>query len=44
MTHPLLRAGAIVTNTLFMLGAPFLLGGLKHHVHEFNAAGARLSG
>jgi Ca2+:H+ antiporter len=25
-------AGAIVTNTLFMLGASFLLGGLKHHM------------
>ena len=25
-------AGAIVTNTLFMLGASFLLGGLKHHI------------
>src|SRR5215831_8046448 len=24
-------AGAIVTNALFMLGASFLLGGLKHH-------------
>ena|SRR5467141_1635445 len=24
-------AGAIVTNTLFMLGASFLLGGIKHH-------------
>lgn len=35
-------AGAIVTNTLFMLGASFLLGGLKHHVQEFNAASARL--
>ena len=35
-------AGAIVTNSLFMLGASFLLGGLKHHVQEFNAAGARL--
>ena len=35
-------AGAIVTNTLFMLGASFLLGGLKHHVQEFNPAGARL--
>jgi Ca2+:H+ antiporter len=34
--------GAIVTNTLFMLGASFLLGGLKHHVQEFNRAGARL--
>ena len=29
-------AGAIVTNTLFMLGGSFLLGGLKHHVQEFN--------
>lgn len=35
-------AGAIVTNTLFMLGASFLLGGLKHHVQEFNRPGARL--
>lgn len=35
-------AGAIVTNTLFMLGASFLLGGLKHHVQEYNLAGARL--
>jgi len=35
-------AGAIVTNTLFMLGASFLLGGLKHHVQEFNVAGARV--
>ncbi|MEI8388003.1 MAG: calcium/proton exchanger [Verrucomicrobiota bacterium] len=35
-------AGAIVTNTLFMLGASFLLGGLKHHVQEFNRSGARL--
>ena len=35
-------AGAIVTNTLFMLGASFLLGGLRHHVQEFNRAGARL--
>ncbi len=34
--------GAIVTNTLFMLGASFLLGGLKYHVQEFNRAGARL--
>jgi len=34
-------AGAIVTNTLFMLGASFLLGGLKHRVQEFNKAGAR---
>jgi Ca2+:H+ antiporter len=35
-------AGAIVANALFMLGASFLLGGLKHHVQEFNLAGARL--
>ncbi|HET6278626.1 MAG TPA: calcium/proton exchanger [Candidatus Polarisedimenticolia bacterium] len=34
-------AGAIVTNTLFMLGASFLLGGLKHHVQEYNRVGAR---
>lgn len=34
--------GAIVTNTLFMLGASFLLGGLKYHVQEFNRAAARL--
>jgi Ca2+:H+ antiporter len=35
-------AGAIVTNTLFLLGASFLLGGLKHHVQEFNRNTARL--
>jgi len=35
-------AGAIVTNTLFMLGASFLLGGLKHHVQQYNRATARL--
>jgi len=34
-------AGAIVTNTLFMLGASFLLGGLKYHVQEYNKASAR---
>jgi Ca2+:H+ antiporter len=34
-------AGAIVTNTLFMLGASFLLGGLKHHVQEYNRVSAR---
>jgi Ca2+:H+ antiporter len=34
-------AGAIVTNSLFMLGASFLLGGLKFHVQEFNRAAAR---
>jgi Ca2+:H+ antiporter len=31
-----------VTNTLFMLGASFLLGGLKHHVQEYNRVTARL--
>jgi len=35
-------AGAIVTNTLFMLGASFLLGGLKHHTQEFNRVSARM--
>jgi Ca2+:H+ antiporter len=35
-------AGAIVTNTLFMLGVSFLLGGLRHHVQEFNRNSARL--
>lgn len=37
-------AGAIVTNTLFMLGASFLLGGLKHHVQEYDRGSARLQG
>src|SRR5262249_59248327 len=35
-------AGAIVTNTLFMLGVCFLLGGLRYHVQEYNRAGGRL--
>jgi Ca2+:H+ antiporter len=35
-------AGAIVTNALFMLGASFLLGGLKYHVQEYNRSSARL--
>lgn len=35
-------AGAIVTNTLFMLGASFLLGGLRYHTQEYNRAGGRL--
>jgi Ca2+:H+ antiporter len=35
-------AGVIVTNTLFMLGACFLLGGLRHHVQEYNRNSARL--
>ena len=34
-------AGAIVTNTLFMLGASFLLGGLRHHLQEYNRTSAR---
>src|SRR5678815_1112676 len=35
-------AGAIVTNGLFMLGGAFLLGGLRHHVQEFNPRNARV--
>src|SRR5205085_3980542 len=35
-------AGAIVANTLFLLGASFLLGGLRHHVQEYNRINARL--
>ena len=35
-------AGAIVANTLFMLGASFLIGGLKHHTQEYNRVSARL--
>src|SRR6186713_2889945 len=35
-------AGAIVTNTLFMLGASFLLGGLRHHTQEYNRMSARM--
>jgi Ca2+:H+ antiporter len=35
-------AGAIVTNSTFMLGASFLVGGMKHHVQEFNRSSARL--
>jgi Ca2+:H+ antiporter len=35
-------AGAIVTNTLFVLGASFLVGGLKHHVQEYNQVSARV--
>src|SRR5215475_8260984 len=34
-------AGAIVTNSLFMLGASFLLGGLNHHVQEYNPNSTR---
>src|ERR1700739_4203754 len=35
-------AGAIVTNSLFMLGVSFLLGGLRYHVQDYNRAGGRL--
>jgi Ca2+:H+ antiporter len=35
-------AGAIVANILFMLGASFLIGGLRHHVQEYNRVSARL--
>src|SRR5687768_11581779 len=43
--HTLVKAsvaGVIVTNTLFMLGASFLIGGLRHHTQEFNRMSARL--
>ena len=35
-------AGSIVTNSLFMLGMSFLLGGLRQHVQEYNRVSARL--
>ena len=35
-------AGAIVTNVLFVLGASFLLGGLKYHLQEYNRVNTRL--
>ncbi len=35
-------ASAIVTNSLFMLGASFFLGGMRYHVQEFNRIGARM--
>ena len=35
-------AGAIVANSLFMLGVSFLLGGLRYHVQEYNRAGGRM--
>src|SRR4026208_1626236 len=35
-------AGAIVTNSLFMPGASFLLGGVKYHLPEYNRGSARL--
>jgi len=35
-------AGAIVANALFMLGASFLIGGLRHHMQAYNRSNARL--
>src|SRR6266404_1003433 len=35
-------AGTIVTNVLFVLGMSFLLGGVKHHVQEYNRVSARM--
>jgi Ca2+:H+ antiporter len=35
-------AGANVANSLFVLGASFLLGGLKHRMQEYNRISARL--
>jgi Ca2+:H+ antiporter len=37
-------AGAILTNTLFLLGASFLLGGLKYHTQEYNRVNAGTAG
>lgn len=34
--------GAILANLLLAMGGSFLLGGLRHHVQEFNAATTRL--
>ena len=34
-------AGTIVFNSLFMLGASFFFGGLKHHVQEYNRGSTR---
>ena len=34
-------AGSIVTNSLFMLGVSFLLGGLRFHLQRFNRVAAR---
>ena len=35
-------AGAIVAATLLMLGVALLVGGLRHHIQEYNRAGAHL--
>ena len=37
-------AGAIVAKTLVTLGASLLIGGLAHHIQEYNRANARLQG
>jgi Ca2+:H+ antiporter len=37
-------AGAIVAKTLVTLGASLLIGGLAHHVQEYNRVNARLQG
>jgi Ca2+:H+ antiporter len=34
--------GAVVTNSLFMLGGAFLLGGLRYKMQEYNRANARV--
>jgi Ca2+:H+ antiporter len=36
--------GAVLANVLLALGAAFLLGGRRHHVMEYNPAGARAYG
>jgi Ca2+:H+ antiporter len=35
-------SGVIVANLLFMLGASFLAGGVRHHEQEYNRAAARM--
>ena len=35
-------AGAIVTNTLFLVGMSFFLGGLRHKLQQFNSALTRV--
>src|SRR5689334_10071580 len=37
-------AGAIVAKTLVTLGASLLIGGLVHHIQEYNRVNARLQG
>ena len=34
--------GAVVTNSLFMLGGAFIVGGIRHRVQEFNSATSRM--